>query len=159
MKTFFISLLSFLFISSLAFADSVKVFVNDPWVRLAPPNSKVFAAYFMLKNEDAKDYALVSASSPKFKTVELHLSKVENGVAMMEKLAQISLPAQKTVEFVPGGLHVMLIEPKEAINLGDKIPMTLTLGSGQTIETEAVVKKSNAPMKEHRGSGGHMKTN
>lgn len=158
MKSYIISFVLLAFLSVSAIAGSSDVSVKDPWVRLAPPNAKVNAAYFMLHNKGKAEKALLSAESSAFAKVELHLSKVENGVAIMEKVAQISVPADGMVELKPGGLHVMLIEPKKEIKEGDAIPLTLTFADGEKVEVEAKVKKAKDIM-EHRGSGNHNKSN
>ena len=38
----------------------------------------------------------------------------------------VEIPANKSVEFKPGGLHVMLMNVAKPIKPGDKVPLVLT---------------------------------
>ncbi|MDA0655690.1 MAG: copper chaperone PCu(A)C [Proteobacteria bacterium] len=134
-------------------AAESAIMVTEPWVREAPPNMTVHAAYGVLHNKTAKPAQLVSAMSPDYKTVELHLSKVEHGMATMVKQDQLSIPANGMVTMAPGGFHLMLHRPKRALKAGDKITITLGFADGLKTVFSAPVKKGAgvAAMNHHKG--------
>lgn len=86
-------------------------------------------AYFAITSTAADK--IVGISSPEAKSVEIHASSTEGGMASMQKLDQVDLPAGKTVTFGPGGLHVMVFAP--APQHGNAtFPIQITLESGRT---------------------------
>lgn len=141
----------------LAASASSSVTVSEPWVREAPPGMTVHAGYMKLINDGSEEIALTGAASPSYENVELHISKVVDGIATMQKVAQITVPPGKTVTFKPGGLHLMLIKPKSAIKLGQKVPIELTFSDGSTKTVEAEVKKGGGmPQMDHKMHHGPM---
>ena len=134
-----------------AFAEA-DIKITDAWVRSAPPTLKVHGAYFTLHNSGTTDIEITSIESPAYEFGELHISKVENGVAVMQKLVNIKVKSGKMLKLEPGGLHTMLINPKKPLGLGDKIPLILKLANGKTFSFEAEVKSGKKMMQDHRGS-------
>lgn len=109
---------------------SPRIVVEEGWVRVVPPVSKMSAAFMVIRNEgDESDY-LVGARSEVAKVVEIHRTFMEDGVMKMRKLERVPVPAGGSVELKPGGIHVMLIGLKK------------TLKSGQTVEITLIFKKS-----------------
>ena len=72
---------------------------------------------------------------------------------MRELTGGLVLPAGQAVELKPGGYHVMLMDLKQQVKVGDEVPLTLTIenkdGSRATIELKAAARPLNAPMKMH----------
>ena len=48
-----------------------------------------------------------------------------NGVMSMQMQEAVTVPSGKTLEFKPGGLHVMLIRLNQDLKIGDTISLTL----------------------------------
>ncbi|MEQ1781129.1 MAG: copper chaperone PCu(A)C [Hyphomonadaceae bacterium] len=86
-------------------------------------------AYFSITST-AND-RIVGISSPQAQAVEIHGSSTEGGMATMQKLDQVELPAGKTVTFGPGGLHVMVFTPVPR-PANATFPIQITLESGRT---------------------------
>ncbi len=146
--------LSMLTMSGTALAGGEKAKVMDPWVRSAPPAMKMHAAYFVVMNPSGKAVDLIGAASPQYKMAELHLSKVEGGVATMVKQDQISVPANGKIAFAPGSFHVMLMHPRKPIRTGDTVDITLKFADGSSLAMTAPVRKAHGtPKKMHHG--GH----
>jgi len=105
-------------------SDAGSLQVNSVWARpgLAGGNS---AAYFIIENASGADDTLLSASSDIADAVEMHMTSMQEGGAM-QMMPQQAVPvkAGKT-EFMPGGLHVMLIGLKQDLNPGDTFLLTL----------------------------------
>jgi len=144
--------LSLLFAGNVVAADA-HLMVMDPWIREAPPNTKMLACYFTIMNHSGKSAEIVGASSDKFEKIELHKSVNEDGVAKMIAQSSVEVGKHATVKFQPGGLHLMLINPKVQLKAGDKVDIALKLKSGDELKMTAVVKKGSG---NEEGSHEHM---
>jgi copper(I)-binding protein len=94
-----------------------------------PPlgSSGVGAAYFVIRS--ATSDRIVAVSSSAADAVEIHSSVTERGMMSMTRLASVSLPAGKTVEFAPGGMHLMIFSPR-LNEVAAEFPITIELESG-----------------------------
>ena len=114
--------------------------IRDPWVQAAPPNSKVFAAYMEIYNSGKKPRILSVVSSPAFEQVGIHRSVMHENMAHMEHLKELDIPPSTSVTLKPGGLHLMLMDAKTPVKIGDKIQMTLIFQGGEKIAVTAIVR-------------------
>jgi hypothetical protein len=99
--------------------------VKDAWVRAPVAGQKVVGAY--LNAVSNGNFMLVGVSSPLAGNVEVHETTVENGVMRMRPVTRVALPAGKPVRFEPGGLHLMLVDLKQLLKPGEKVPLALTV--------------------------------
>jgi copper(I)-binding protein len=83
------------------------------------------AIYMVIHNDGPLADRLIGAVTDVTRTVELHQTKLEGGMAQMMPVAGIDVPAKGMVELKPGGLHVMLIGLKRDLKAGDRFPVTL----------------------------------
>ena len=120
-----------LFAASLLFSAGVlagaadQVAVQDPYVRLAPPNAPATGAFMVIKNNGDKDVKVVKADNPASRVTELHTHLNEGGVMKMRQVPAIDIKAKGEAVLKPGGLHVMLIDLKEPLQEGGTVPITL----------------------------------
>jgi copper(I)-binding protein len=146
-------------------ASSIKV--TDAWARNSPMVSGAGAAYMTITNSGSEGDTLLSASSPAAKTVEIHETVVMDaspeastgmggmespaasmdagagstgGMMGMQKVDQIAIPANGTVELKPGGYHIMLIDPTTPMEAGQKFDITLTFEKAGAITVSAEVR-------------------
>lgn len=127
--------------------------VSDSWVRGAPPNVKVHAAYLTLHNKAVADIEIVGVESPHYERAEIHHSKVVDGVATMTRQDQLTLAPGGMLQMVPGGFHVMLIEPKRTYSEGDRIDINFHFADGTALSFDAEVRPVSRSLK--RGHVGH----
>jgi periplasmic copper chaperone A len=132
--------LAVLALATLAHAEET-LNVTDAWIRLAPPSAQQHAGYFTLTNSGSAARSLVAAESSAYAKVELHVSRIANGIATMEPVAALEIAPGQTVRFASGGLHLMLIGPKAPLQAGSMVPLTLVLGDGSKLATAAIVRK------------------
>lgn len=126
-------------------ADHVSV--QDPYVRLAPPNAPATGAFMVIKNNGDKDVKVVKADNPVSKVTELHTHLNEGGVMKMRPVPSIEVKAKGEAVLKPGGLHVMMIDIKTPMKEGDVVPITLSFDDGSTKQVDAkVVRPMAAPM-------------
>lgn len=123
-----------------AAAETVRI--EGAWARATAPGQNAAGAYMELVSP--ADAALVGAETPVAARAELHLMSMDGGVMRMRAVEKIDLPARKPVKLAPGGYHVMLLDIKQPLKAGDKVPLTLTIrGAGaalSTIRIEAEVR-------------------
>ena len=142
-----------LLLSAGAFAGSAdQVSVDNPYVRLAPPNAPATGAFMVIRNAGDKDVKVVKADNPASRVTELHTHLNEGGVMKMRPVPAIEVKAMGEAVLKPGGLHVMLIDLKAPMKEGDVVPITLTFDDGSTRKVDAKVVRPTAaaaPM-EHK---------
>lgn len=107
--------------------------ITDAWARPAGVGENS-AIYFHITSYNADDALLDAEASVAMKT-ELHRSIMDDeGTMSMVHQERISLPAGQTIEFLPGGLHIMLMGLKEELRPGDEIAVRLILqASGEMV--------------------------
>jgi periplasmic copper chaperone A len=113
--------------------------IDEPWARpgVAGGNS---AVYFVIQNPSDQADILIDAESDVAEFVELHMTSMDaNGNMQMQHQESVSVGAGSNVEFVPGGLHVMLIQLHENLAVGETIPLTLHFENTGSISIEATV--------------------
>ena len=119
-----------------------QVSVKDPWVRATVAGQKATGAFMQIA--DPAGGKLVSASTSVAGVVELHEMSMEGSTMKMRAIPGIELPAGKTVELKPGGLHVMLMDLKQPLAAGDSVALTLIVEGKdkkrETIEVKAAVR-------------------
>jgi len=131
--------------SSSVWAGSVEV--KDAYVRHMPPTQTVTGAFMTLVNTTDSDRAAVSASSDVAETVELHTHIKDGGVMRMRQVEKIDIPAGGSTELKPGGFHVMLIDLKKPLELGQMVDISLTFDDGSSTAFQAEVKTVMGGMK------------
>ncbi|MBS7776829.1 copper chaperone PCu(A)C [Acidovorax sp. CCYZU-2555] len=141
--------------SLLAMSAQAQVTVKDAWVRATVPQQKATGAFMQI--QAAQDSKLISASSPLTPHVEVHEMSMQGDVMKMRQVADIALPAGKTVELKPGGYHVMLLDLKQQVKEGASVPLTLVIenkdGKRESIEVKAPVRALNTS--SHAGGHKH----
>ena len=137
-KTF----LAGLALALLASAAYAQIAVKDAWVRGTVTGQKATGAFMQLSS--STDAVLVAATSPVAGVVEIHEMAMDAGVMKMRAVPGLPLPAGKTVDLAPGGYHVMLMDLKQPLKDGEKVPLTLTFtdkaGKKTTQDVTAVVR-------------------
>ena len=104
-------------------SDSIQV--SGAWARTATVGQNT-AVYFELKNSTSADDTLIGVDGEIAKKVETHETTVDaNNVASMKHMPSISVPADSTIAFEPGGLHVMMMSLDTDLNPGDSVTITL----------------------------------
>ena len=121
-----------------ALADDLDVV--GAWVRLPPPGSNA-AAYATFLNPGDHVLRIVNVHAAAAERAELHRSVVEGGVAMMEPVDAIEVPAHGSVSLEPGGLHVMLIGPR-ALHEGEAVGLVFGLSNGKSVHVAAAVRRA-----------------
>lgn len=118
---------------------SCKPRIEAGWIRLIP-GGMMMGGFARLVNPCPAPAAVVAGESPQFGAVELHESTMENGVSRMRPVPRLEIPAKGSVELRPGSYHLMLMQPKDKLAPGMRVPITLQLADGQTVTAEFVTR-------------------
>ena len=121
-----------------------QVYVDKGYVRLGASPSRPAAAYFTLHG-GATDATVISISSEVAIKTEMHESMMQGNVSSMKPIDRLPLPAESTIEFKPGGKHVMLFNVNPSVVPGRRISMVFTFSDGQRIQYEPKVIAAGDP--------------
>lgn len=106
--------------------------------------------FFTLTNTGKKADRLLAVSSSAADSVEIHQSRVENGVMQMRAITQgVALPAGKGVVFGSGALHLMLFDLHAPLVVGDQLPLALTFEHAGTVMVQLQVEPREQPAEDH----------
>jgi copper(I)-binding protein len=140
-RTAGVLILFVLLIGASACSGTENLSVENVWSRpgFQGDNS---AIYLTIRNPGEQGDILLQALSDVAGAIEIHLSKMDSsGVMTMERQDQIIIPAQESVEFSPGGLHIMLVNLAQDLSVGDTFPITLVFEKAGELLVEVEVKQ------------------
>lgn len=121
-----------------AWAEELEV--RNAWIREAPPVAKSHAAYMELVNKGDLAINMTSVFAADYGMTMLHKTVEKNGMATMEHVDVLSISPGQMVKLEPGGLHMMLMNPKRALKAGDTVKMILVLDGGRQQEVMVSVR-------------------
>jgi hypothetical protein len=117
--------------------------IEAGWVRAVPPPLTLTAAYMQIKNLTSHQLILVGASTPAFAKVEMHQTVFEDNMARMVPVEKLVISPQEVVKFKPKGLHFMLIDRQQPLQVGDTVTFTLQFEQNKTQTVKLEVKGEN----------------
>jgi copper(I)-binding protein len=120
--------LASLFVLAACGGNAPPLVASDVVVKRPVPGMQMTAGYLTLHNNSGEDIEIGRVTSPQFGKVEMHETVIADGVASMSALGTVVIPAGSSLQFRPGGKHLMLMRP--GANLEQ---VTLEFYSGDTI--------------------------
>ena len=108
--------------------ESAPFVASDVVVSKPIPGMDMAAGYLTLRNNTAQPIIISHVASPQFESVEMHESVIEDGMARMYALGEMTILAKSSVVFQPGGKHLMLMRP-----IGDFDAVTLDFYAGKAV--------------------------
>ena len=123
--------------------------VDSPWVRATVAGQRSTGAFLRLTARNR--LKLVGVESPVADIVEIHEMALVDNVMRMRAVESIEFAPGQSVELRPGGFHVMLIDLRQQVKVGDPVPLTLVF------EDEAgsrVTQSVTAPARALTAGGG-----
>jgi periplasmic copper chaperone A len=131
-----------------------QVQVKDAWARPAVQGQSATGAFMSLTSADGA--RLVGASSPVAGVVEIHEMAMDGNVMKMRAVPGIDLPPGRSVDLKPGGYHVMLMDLKRPLKLGERVPVELRFETRdkrlvtQPVEVEVMARAPAAAGSMHK---------
>lgn len=127
--------------------------IAHPWTRATAPAAKMGGVFLSVNNLSAEGDTLIKAESSVAEQTELHQMEMIDGVMKMRQVNNIAVPAKGELKLAPGGLHIMLINLKQPLKEGEKIPLKLTFAKAGVVEVkvrvEAMGSKGAMPGEKH----------
>jgi len=117
------------------------VSLENAWVRAMPPTQHNTAGYLIFRNNGEKTVRIVGASSTPAAQVEMHNSRLKEGMMTMERVEIVEVAPGKSVEFAPGGMHLMIMGLDTMPAPGEQLRLCLELESMAPVCTAAPVRK------------------
>jgi copper(I)-binding protein len=144
-----------------AHAQEIKagdLVITHAWSRATPGGAKIAGGFLTIENKGAAPDRLVSGSGDIAGRVEIHEMAMNNGVMTMRPLDKgLAIEPGKTVKLAPGGYHLMLMDLKQPLKQGDKVPLTLEFEKAGkvalSLEVQGVGAKAPADDMKHDHSG------
>ena len=99
------------------------------------------AGYMSITNSGAMERSIVSLSSESFMHIDIHQSIEKDGMISMQPVHAFSISPGKSMQLVPGGFHLMMMNPLQPLSLGDQISVTLQFDDQSTQIIQMVVRK------------------
>ena len=114
--------------------------VKDAWARAAATGADT-AVYFTITNGKVAADTLLSAATDAAQSAGIHQTTTDaSGMTGMQMTPSVPIPGGGTVEFAPGGYHVMLTGLKAELKAGDQVKLTLTFQNAGAVTVTAEVR-------------------
>lgn len=126
-----------------------QVEIEKPWIRATAPGQKIAAGYMSVRNKSASPDRLVGGSSPAAERVETHVHVKDGEILRMRQVKGYDIPAKGSFELKPGGAHLMLVDIKQPLKEGDKVPVTLRFERAGEVKVEFQVRPLAAAPSHH----------
>jgi copper(I)-binding protein len=114
--------------------------VRDGWIRLVPGGMPMHAGFGRIDNACKAPATIAGAKSASYASVELHETKIVDGVSRMRAVPSLPIAGNGSAEFKPGGLHLMLMDPRAPLKAGDKVSIEFPLNDGRVVHGAFTVR-------------------
>ena len=111
-------------------SSSGVVEITDSWAPSTPPNAPAAVIYLTIANGTGATDRLTDVTTDRCGTIELHATQIDENRIMRMRLAEpelLEIPSGDTLKMLPGGLHVMCIDPPTPFQVGETLDLTVTL--------------------------------
>ena len=120
--------------------------VREAWARPTAQGDNG-AVYFVIRSSQADE--IVGASTEIAQAAEMHESTMNGDVMQMHHAPSVPLGAGEEISFAPGGLHIMLVGLKQALEGGDAFDITLHFNKHEDLKVSVVVRDGPASHEDH----------
>lgn len=100
--------------------------ISQAWARKTGSRTASAAVYFEIKNTSDEAETLLSVSSARAGMATIHRSFEQDSIMRMEMQGEQKIAPGKTINFEPGGMHIMLMRLDKPLLQGQIFPVTLT---------------------------------
>jgi len=132
------------------------IVISAPWSRATPAGASVAAGYIVITNKGLSADRLLSFTTDLAGQPEVHEMSHEGGVMKMRPLPKgLAIPAGASVKLEPGGYHLMLLQLKKPLTVGQRYKATLVFEKAGPVEVEFEVKAMGEGQKKGQGHHNH----
>ena len=115
--------------------------VQQGWIRLLPGGMPMHGGFARIENRCPAAVSIVGVSSTSYGSVELHETRNIDGVMRMRELRELRIAPKDAATLKPGGLHLMLMDPKPTVRAGSRVALVFKLSDGREFVGEFVARK------------------
>ncbi len=127
--------------------------ISASWARATPNGASVGGGYMTITNTGSAPDRLTGGSTDISSRIEIHEMSMDNGIMKMRHVTNgLELEPGQTVEFKPGGYHIMFMGLKQPLVQGQHIKATLQFEQAGKIDVDFAVEGIGA---QSAGNGGH----
>ena len=94
-------------------------------------------------NMGDKPVDLEGVSTDAFGMSMLHQTQTTGSTSKMVMVDKVTVPANGTLAFAPGGYHVMFEKEKKPLTVGSTVPVTFKFSDGESIVGQCAVKSAS----------------
>ena len=109
-----------------------RVELRHGWARISDSGA-TSGAYLEIVNNDTVPITLVGVTSIDAGAASVHETMQQGGMAHMMPRAALRVSAGDVIKMEPGGVHVMLIDVKRRLTVGDSVRLTLRLSDSTDV--------------------------
>ncbi len=128
-------------------AVSAEPVIEDAWIRIPPAGAPVAGGYMVLHNPGSQDDRLLAVRSPMAERVEIHEMRMDGEVMQMRELPNgLQLAAGHTVTLGPGSTHLMFMQPRAGLAVGNEVEAVLVFerAGERTVRFQVRDERGNA---------------
>jgi len=127
--------------------------ITKVWARTSPMETSLGAVYMTISSKDGDELTDVSVDSSIAAMAQIHemvmatadtsmsmTSDAPTGEMVMQEVESVVIDAGGSVDLMPGGYHIMLMELAAPLELGAKFDVTLTFATAGKITVVAEVR-------------------
>ncbi|KGA12813.1 MAG: hypothetical protein GM46_0455 [actinobacterium acAcidi] len=129
--------------------------ITKVWARTSPMETSLGAVYMTIASKDGDELTDVSVDSSIAAMAQIHemvMASAETDISMpmtteamsgemvMQEVDSIVIDAGGSVDLMPGGYHIMLMEIAAPLELGAKFDVTLTFAKAGKVTVTAEVR-------------------
>jgi copper(I)-binding protein len=127
--------------------------ITKVWARTSPMETSLGAVYMTISSKDGDELTDVSVDSSIAAMAQIHemvmatadtsmsmTSDAPTGEMVMQEVDSIVIDAGGSVDLMPGGYHIMLMEIAAPLELGAKFDVTLTFAKAGKVTVTAEVR-------------------
>ena len=120
-----------------------KVTVESAWARATFALAKTGAVYLIVNNQSENNLTLLSVNvdSTVASEAQFHETLMEEGMMQMREVTDgFAIPSGSTLEFSPGGKHIMLMGLEKPLKTGEQFVLLLTFENNKVMRVPIEVK-------------------
>jgi hypothetical protein len=144
----FASLITGVFVAA-SRAEEVRagdLVITQAWTRATPGGARTGGGFLTIENKGSAPDKLIGASADGAGKIEVHEMAMNNGVMKMRPVdGGLTIDPGKTVKLAPGGFHLMMMDLKNPLKQGDKMPVTLQFEKAGKVAVTLDVQGVGAP--------------
>jgi periplasmic copper chaperone A len=132
--------------------------VEHAEIVLSPPGGPAAAGYLTVWNGTRELKGLTAVESADFGSISIHRMEIDSGISRMRRVDRLTIPGHAELLMRPGGVHLMLSDPKRELSLDSGVDLVLVFDDGQRLGAKATLLPTGAGIVDHRHGTGDAST-